>query len=165
MSPNTKPSITGWYKNLWRYGPTKASVCAPLSSISNFDSESSDVDLKPKGWWFSIGNDWSEWWSSEMEDKKRVAYRAQLFVPKGQLIVIQTVKDVMGITERYGEKTRWGTFLDWGKLRADHPDKKGILMRVRPYRIEGAEWLSGWDVLSGAVWNTDGIRLGPIERT
>lgn len=81
----------------------KKEQCQVPSHSSSFFPKTRK-DAKPhRWWWFSVNNEWEKFWKEEMGNTERVSYRTPLFIPKGSLLAIRTIKDVHTLFQKYGK--------------------------------------------------------------
>jgi len=121
-------------------------------------------DLKPKGLWYSIENEWAEWVKYNMPHWAE-RYNLQLVLKQSNILVIDSMEKLVGFQAQYeiGMETRTSlgfVMVDWERVAENY---SGIEIR-NYYQIKGDImkdhknlnrylWFTGWDVPSGCIWN------------
>lgn len=121
-------------------------------------------DLKPNGFWFSIGDEWVDWCKSEMPHwVEEHDYSLQLGTID-RIFIISSVEDAILLDMNYSIDKSYRRRIDWQRL-ARHAD--GII--VLNYHEIKAElrqrgtllnfmFFAAWDVSSGCIWNLNAIK-------
>jgi hypothetical protein len=110
-------------------------------------------DLKPAGFWVSVGSGWADWCEGEEFRTENLVhtYRVRL-VPDANVLTIGDVDGLDGFTDTH-QLDRY--HLDWPKVAANH---QGVV--IAPYqwsrRFEHL-WYYGWDCASGCIWDLSAI--------
>lgn len=114
-----------------------------------------DVDHKPEGLWYAIGNEWIDWVRSEMPEWEYDNIFV-LQINEDRVKKLSSLKDITQFTKEYGIKYRYGYIIDWAKVAKEY---SGI--EIAPYVYEARRkfnWYYTWDVASGCIWGKDGIK-------
>lgn len=121
------------------------------------------INGKPRGMWVSIDGEygWPEWCREENWGVERLAHRTPVtLAPDAKVLVMGSLTDLLGFTERYGY-TAWGMVsIDWARVAQDYD---GVI--ITPYlwaaRLDDRTfWYYGWDCASGCIWNLDALLVG-----
>jgi hypothetical protein len=126
----------------------------PLTTIKNATSEQK-ADFKPRGFWFSVGDQWVDWMSSNMTGwKEDNLYNVE--VDESKCIVIDTKEKLIEFDRAYGVGDTYSRYIDWAAVTSS--GYSGIIMKKYFYNLRNTYmWYGTWDVASGAVWKTDAI--------
>jgi len=109
------------------------------------------VSSKPQGLWYALGHEWIDWVREAMpEHEHKNLYKLDLNF--SNICVLDREKSIE-FTEKYGGQLYdFDNFIyiNWVKVAQDF---SGIEIHD-PSR---SNWMAGWDVSSGCVWNKDAI--------
>jgi len=113
---------------------------------------------KPKGLWYSCGDDWIQWASSEMPGMiNKANYLYKIEVNYDKIKTVHSEAEFTFLEKEYGAKSMiGGTVIDWKKLQDD--GFAGI--EICPYfnnKRYTAQWYYSWDVASGCIWDPAGL--------
>ena len=118
-----------------------------------------EMERKPKGIWFGIGNSWIDWLEYNMPQWAQPSIM-KVEVNMSKMLNIKKDKDLEAFAKKYTFKKKDMWVADWKSLAKDYD---GIIMWIHPpsARMFGddpnAIWY-GWDVPSGCVWNPSAIK-------
>jgi hypothetical protein len=120
------------------------------------------VTYKPKGLWYGFGISWLDWVRSEMPDwEKDYKNIFLLDVNDSSILKMSTKEELLDFTKKYSQNS--GNYfernmIDW-KLVANDYDGIEINPYIHSARMdEQTNWYYPWDVASGCIWSTGGIR-------
>jgi len=114
---------------------------------------------KPKGLWYSCGDDWIQWASSEMPEMiNKANYLYKIEVNYDKVKAVHSEAEFRIFEKEYGVKSKpWREItIDWKKLQDD--GFAGI--EICPYfnsKRYTAQWYYSWDVASGCIWDPAGL--------
>lgn len=116
------------------------------------------VDIKPKGLWYSFGDDWIKWSKENMEYSYKYFYQV-IFPTSKHIAKLNSKEDALKFTEKYMPKSDMvsSMIIDWPMVARDYD---GI--EIQHYNEEirfQVGWCSGLDVPSGCIWNLSNIQL------
>ena len=147
----------------------------PLNKLDDVPTkEQSENGPKPRGIWFSVGEDWVNWLKDSHFDMHPDfpwhKQTALVLKKKAKVLRISNAKQMDSFTKKYygvdeylpdinTPKWKPGQMINWQRVAQDYD---GII--IAPYigsrRLEPhTMWYYGWDVASGCVWNIDAIRM------
>ena len=138
---------------------------AEIKNLKSIPASKQKVHIKPKGFWYSVGDEWHNWMRAEMPEWEG-KYNYRVVVDYTNILQITNKKELLRFTEEFGKELapnigeKW---IDWQKVAAKY---KGI--EISPY-IHSARydvgWYYGWDVASGCIWNVTAIKkLIPVDK-
>ena len=114
--------------------------------------------MKPKGLWYSCGDEWIDWVSGEMPEWLAAANYLYEIEISDDVYEIVSAKGLMQFENLYGVPMGGGMLqIDWKKVQDD--GWAGI--QICPYRSEArysSMWYYGWDVASGCIWDPAGLQ-------
>ena len=114
---------------------------------------------KPKGLWYSCGDDWIQWASSEMPEMiNKANYLYKIEVNYDKVKAVHSEAEFRIFEKEYGVKSKpWREItIDWKKLQDD--GFAGI--EICPYfnsKRYTSQWYYSWDVASGCIWDPAGL--------
>lgn len=123
-----------------------------------FFSKRQIIDVKPKGLWYGVNEDWLRWCKSE-QPNWIYPYNFELKINFSKIIVIKNYEQLKQFTEKYKDYDSFSMVdyqIDWYKVA-----KKYSGIEISPYIYEArfrVRWYYGWDCASGCVWKKDAIR-------
>ena len=113
--------------------------------------------MKPKGLWYSCGDEWIDWVSGEMPEWLAAANYLYEIEISDDVYEIVSAKGLRQFENLYGVPMGGGMLqIDWKKVQDD--GWAGI--QICPYRGEArysSMWYYGWDVASGCIWDPAGL--------
>tara|TARA_R100001082_G_C4363682_1_gene160711 strand:+ start:507 stop:1088 length:582 start_codon:yes stop_codon:yes gene_type:complete len=125
---------------------------------------------KPQGLWYALGSDWIDWLEGEMplaSNKYNYVYEIHL---TGNILKLKTKQDHIDFYNKYAEDavgTRY-TYnrkkINWKRVASEYD---GIEVMGKDFHYDSLddkslEWLSGWDVNGGVIWNLSAFRQGKL---
>lgn len=131
----------------------------PITKFRSTPLSKQQIDFKPTGIWYSVGNEWHKWVRSEMPDWEG-RYNYRLSVDKSNILHLGNYEQLVAFTKQYGVpndssgKIR-NAQIDWPKIASKY---KGI--EISPYIRKARSaflWYYGWDIASGCVWDASAI--------
>jgi hypothetical protein len=118
-------------------------------------SDKQDVDHKPEGLWYAIGDEWIDWVRTEMPEWEYDNVFV-LEINEDRVKKLSSYEDIEEFTKQYGRKDFGFMMIDWKKVAEKY---SGI--EIAPYDYEARmkfNWYYTWDVASGCIWNKEGIK-------
>lgn len=120
------------------------------------------VTYKPKGLWYGFGNSWLEWVRNEMPDwEKDYKNIFLLDINDSSILKMSTKEELLDFTKKYSHNSDNYfeiSMIDW-KLVANDYDGIEINPYIHSARMDRkTNWYYPWDVASGCIWNTGGIK-------
>ncbi len=112
-----------------------------------------EVDFKPRGLWYGIGESWLDWLDSEQANWYG-PYTYVLDIPRGaEILSLRTADAVVAFEQKFGVALGRTTTrsIDWRRVAKDYCG-----VEIAPYQHSlryGPLWYYGWDVASGCIWN------------
>ena len=123
----------------------------PIDQVGQF--------LKPKGFWYAIGNAWIDWCASEMPDWIHRYFYVFSIKPGSNMLCIDRPQMIHEFSKRYGVNTYYNLReINWIQVNKDYD---GI--EFNPYFYDqrfaiDSLWYNAIDVPSGVIFNTDIIQ-------
>lgn len=133
--------------------------------------------FKPKGFWFSQGNEWLQHMKKTNFRMNTYNYLYELELDLDECILITNLKDLYEFTQKYcvqqsSNKTSTKEFclhIDWNKVVKKTkksgivitPNLKQIILKYKNNDIDyfkSMEWYITWDIASGAIWNKKALK-------
>ena len=148
--------------------------------MNSFQIEKTAVSIKPRGFWFAIGDEWLQHLkkTSFWMNKYNYLYEIELNKDKVKLIdnmkTLQELSTVYGVNEKFNISFSGDSYsisitskLDWYDF-VKKTKTQGIIISpnlLKQYYkyssfndifnvFNGSEWYMSWDVASGVVWDT-----------
>lgn len=120
-------------------------------------------DIKPKGLWYGIDNEWLDWCEGNMEEwiKNEII---ELDVDLSKMLILETPDQLKAFSDKYSyEIIPHSTikYIDWAKIAQDY---SGIEIRnyydLKYYDqfMRWEVWFMAWDVSSGCIWDLSIIK-------
>ena len=132
-------------------------IMSSESVISPRDTIQIDSGWKPKGLWYSFGNEWIDWVEYNMPEwKEDNLHEIELDYDKILRLGIDMTFD--SFESKYGKETFLRgsiTEIDWSLVESY--GYHGIEIK-HPWSKEIGNWLRTWDVSSGCIWNKKSIK-------
>ena len=118
-------------------------------------SDKQDVDHKPEGLWYAMGTEWINWVRSEMPEWEYDNVFV-LEINKDRVKKLSSYEDIEEFTKQYGRKHHGFVMIDWRKVAKEYSGIE-IIPYVWSARMK-FNWYYTWDVASGCIWGSDGIK-------
>ena len=130
----------------------------PFEEFRNVSQQTPDFPKKPVGLWYSCGDSWREFTSSEGFAQGRYRYSYEIIVNTSAMYMIRSTAEIEKFNETYSKKGKYERVIDWKAVQDD--GYAGI--EICPYRPEkrmasGYFWYYPWDVASGCIWDKAAI--------
>ena len=116
-------------------------------------------DLKPRGFWYSIDDEWKTWVQSEMPEWLG-EHEYLVDIGDSNILFLDTPDKIINFHKEYRQPhdmVDWHGMVDWNRVSQTY---NGI--EINPYqwslRLE-LLWYYGWDVASGCIWNLEKVTL------
>ena len=117
-----------------------------------------EYDMKPKGFWLSVDDDWRRWCKDEqMEwaDVDPIAFDLNT----DACLWLDTPEAIDRFhAEHHTDHFRREYYIDWRPVSADYA---GII--IAPYqwsrRLNGPSWYYSWDCASACIWDLSALRV------
>jgi hypothetical protein len=119
---------------------------------------------KPIGLWYGIGTEWIDWTRSDMPEWEYDNV-FEVIINESNVLLINTLDEIKEFNDTYGvEDKRFANIfsdnsyhdIDWSKIAEKYSGVE-ISPYMWPMRNE-LRWYYGWDVASGCIWNSNGIK-------
>jgi hypothetical protein len=120
---------------------------------------------KPNGLWYCVGFGWLDFTTSDFQDFYTIGNRVYAFeisLEGLNILKITSYEELIKFEEIYlapneNEYMKGRKFdIDWSKV-AENYDGIEIAPYIHKARM-GHMWYYGWDVASGCIWNTSGLK-------
>ncbi len=127
------------------------------------------VDTKPRGLWYALDNDWLRWLRAEQMDWVQ-PNDFLLEIDKSRMIVLNTYEDYIQFTHKYIKPLCDGIYIciDWIKVAEDYagiemPSYDRVRRTTYSFNPDNSlDWIRGWDVKSGCIWDLSIISKSEI---
>ena len=115
--------------------------------------------FKPKGLWYSIDNEWTEWCIDNMPHWVK-KHTFELDLDMSNILIISSAKEALNFMQTYQSKIHIVLGINWEAVAEEYD---GIEIQ-NYYSIRynktlmfsmNSLWISSWDVNSGCIWNLD----------
>ena len=130
-------------------------------------SQQGHVDDKPRGLWYAVGKSWIEWVRDNMPQwEQDNIFKIET---TSKIAIIKNREDALKFTAKYGminpiysrellsmlddKEKMEKTVIDWGAVAKDYA---GI--QTYFYNSWSIGWTKYWDVPSGCVWHSSGVK-------
>jgi hypothetical protein len=126
-------------------------------SLPNIPHSKQPLDIKPRGMWYGIGTDWIDWVRGNMPHWETDNI-FKIDVNMNKIKVLKNEKDVIEFQAKYGvDKFGFGDYkIDWSKVAQDY---SGIEVNPYDYGIRMKYmWYGTFDIASGCIWNSRGLK-------
>lgn len=156
--------------------PYKYYIFSPTTLTEFEDIHSQRTHYKPNGLWFGKGNEWLQFitYGGDASWVDSYNYMYEIKINKENLIVIDDHQALIEFNQKY--KTKQPFYINWQRV-VDETKKDGILISVNfkeiyytkninlQYNDYLPDWYSTWDIASGAIWNSNGIKsIHPVYK-
>ena len=129
--------------------------------------EQVDYDMKPKGFWLSVDDDWRRWCKGDgMDDWVDGITPVEFDVDTNACLWLDTAEAIDRFhAEHHTDHFRREYYIDWRPVADTYA---GII--IAPYqwsrRLDGPSWYYTWDCASACVWDLSVLRVsdftGPV---
>lgn len=119
-------------------------------------------NLKPDGFWYSLGTEWMEWVGDNMPEWI-CDNVIEIDIDLSKVLVLETVEQCEDFFKKYGFEVCSGIhYIDWEQVCKNHT---GVEIR-NYYDLKWSKsildkshyWLYPWDVSSGCIWDLSIIK-------
>ena len=138
---------------------------------SLFNNDQQYTYFKPRGFWFSQGDEWLQHMKKTNFRMNNYNYLYEIELNLDEMLIIDSLKDLYDFTQQYcASKNKDCWYLDWDlvvkKTKASgvliSPNLKAILKKYKKDSFseyfKGMEWYLTWDIASGAIWNRKAVK-------
>ena len=140
---------------LRRYYANSKIVLTNHNTISHKKTIGQDYGTKPKGLWYSLGNEWADFIENKMPEwSKDYVSAFVLDVDDSYILKIDSVKELKELEENHGD---WEG-ISWWRVQNDL-DYYGV--EISPHQKNYSHvlnWYRYWDIASGCIWDTRCIK-------
>lgn len=158
--------------------PYKYYIFSPIT-LTQLEGEyihSQRSHFKPSGLWFGKGNEWLQFitYGGDTSWIDSYNYLYEVKINKDHLIVIDDHQALIEFDKKY--RTKQAININWQRV-VDETKKAGIVIPVnfkqiyytnkinRQYNDYLPDWYDTWDVASGVIWNSNGIKsIHPVYK-
>jgi hypothetical protein len=131
-------------------------------SLKTFDTQRypnrpdiSVVRSKPRGTWYSRGEDWVDWMSTEQPDwMERYKHAYWLDLDYTKILRINNDQKFLAFERKYGGVD--GNGIDWQRVSSLYSGIE-IIPYFWKFRMQHM-WYYPWDIASGCVWDSSAIK-------
>ena len=117
-------------------------------------------ELKPKGLWYAINNEWIEWCKNNADCWIKSGI-IELEVDLSKMMIVETTEQLNGLFTKFNYELCEGIrYIDWHKMAQNYSG-----LEIRNYHglkwantIIDSGWFSSWDVSSGCIWDLSIIK-------
>lgn len=143
--------------------------CRQITEIAAIDFWQ-ETAYKPHAFWVSVKgeDDWPSWCKSEDFGMGNLGFRHVIaLAPHANILRLSSVRDIDDFDSLYASSQ--GAFSRRSGIRWFEVAEQYDGVIIAPYqwarRMEGqaSEWYYGWDVASGAIWNTSILSISACE--
>lgn len=119
------------------------------------------VRPKPRGMWYSLGEDWARWVTNEMPEWwDRYKYIYHLDIDYSNILRINTIEKLLQFEDKYLTKERFPEYgmmegMNWENIAKQY---KGIEIIPYQWGARHHSWYHSWDVASGCIWDSSAIK-------
>jgi hypothetical protein len=127
-----------------------------FTGMRNIKQVTQPYHTKPKGLWYSCGDEWVEWLRSEMPQWETDSNYLYEVDPSDKVLYISSNAEMRMFESTYGIRAKFGgSAIDWAKVQSDGHAGIEICPYLGDFRWH--DWYYGWDVASGCIWDKTGI--------
>lgn len=135
--------------------PNSRVVITDKENIENVNITQTERKPKPKGLWYSLGNEWADFLKFDASDWAKTYNNVFILeIDLKKILKIDSYEMLMEFDRNHSDGNM---YVDWGKIQ-----KIGYHgVEIIPYQNDARfsiPWYYGWDVASGCIWNTDCIK-------
>ena len=128
------------------------------------------TNWKPKGLWYSFGNDWIDWVKYNMPEwEENYPYTHKIEIDRSKILVLGEDISYLEFEEKYGDYTYCYDSYSWDERKVPRGIKwLKVMLDLRKQDKHGIEidcpfgpigsWLRTWDVPSGCIWGKRAIK-------
>jgi hypothetical protein len=119
-----------------------------------------EPDMKPKGLWYEIDDDWKKWCSYGMPEWLK-KYDIRIELDMSNILILKSKLAAKLFVEKYGiDDGGYMYYINWPRVAEDYdgielPD--GRMFSYTP-EFRSVAMFTSWDVDSGCVWNLKAIK-------
>jgi len=137
--------------------PNKRVIMSHEPEIKFRDTPITDQGIrnKPRGLWYGFGASWLDWIKSEMPHWER-DYMHVIEINPDKILTINSREELDLFTKKYTAGSGVIELIDWVRVANDYSGIE-IPTYISSARME-VDWYYPWDVESGCIWNSDGIK-------
>ncbi len=130
----------------------------PLLKIHSKAQLKSDYEMKPQGFWITVGDAWKEWCESESFSLCNLRVKTEIVLHQtANILRLSNAKDIDDFTHQYKVVGHRVLGIRWDVVALGYD---GVI--ISPYIWERRMtahtfWYYPWDVASGCIWNASAV--------
>jgi hypothetical protein len=119
-------------------------------------------ELKPRGLWYAIDNEWIEWCEGNTDGWIKNGI-IELEIDISKMLIVETAEQLREFFDKFNYEVCKGIrYIDWGKIAQNYSG-----LEIRNYHnlkcgnaipMMDSTWFWAWDVSSGCVWDLSIIK-------
>lgn len=147
-----------------------SSLTSDLDVRERYRNVKQEYSKKPKGIWYTFGDTWLNWVTSEMPSiLNRLTVLYDVDISECNILKLTNIEELVAFTERFSISLDFNPYgtekIAWWEVSLFYDGIEVSNWKLGDGLEEGVLWIDSWDFASGCVWNVDKIILKKKEAT